>query len=65
MSYENQEKNKFMIFHDILQFKYVENTGGYNLTQSGSVLIDSIYKNGGTLQTHGVTSNFKMNFLNG
>jgi len=50
--------------NDILQFKYVENTGGYNLTQSGSVLIDSIYKSGGTLQTHGVTSNFKMNFLN-
>lgn len=49
--------------NDILQFKYIENTGAYNLTQQGSVLIDSIYKSGGTLQTHGVTSNFKMNFL--
>ena len=50
--------------NDILQFKYIENTGAYNLTQQGSVLINSIYKSGGTLQTHGVTSNFKMNFLN-
>lgn len=49
--------------NDILQFKYIENTGAYNLTQQGSVLINSIYKSGGTLQTHGVTSNFKMNFL--
>ncbi len=54
----------YLAENDILQFKYFEGTGAYNLTQSGSVLIDSIYKSGGTLQTHGVTSNFKMNFLN-
>jgi hypothetical protein len=53
----------YLAENDILQFKYFEGTGAYNLTQSGSVLIDSIYKSGGTLQTHGVTSNFKMNFL--
>lgn len=49
--------------NDILQFKYLEGTGAYNLTQSGSVLIDSIYKSGGVLQTHNTTSNFNMNLL--
>jgi hypothetical protein len=53
----------YLAENDILQFKYLEGTGAYNLTQSGSVLIDSIYKSGGVLQTHNTTSNFNMNLL--
>ncbi len=53
----------YLAENDILQFKYFEGTGAYNLTQSGSVLIDSIYKSGGVLQTHNTTSNFNMNLL--
>lgn len=49
--------------NDIVQFKYVESTGAYNLSQQGSTLINTIYKSGGTFQTHNTTSNFKMNFL--
>lgn len=54
----------YLAENDILQFKYIENTGSYNLTQSGATLINTIYKSGGTFQTHNTTSNFKMNFLN-
>ncbi len=53
----------YLAENDILQFKYLEGTGAYNLTQSGSVLIDSIYKSGGILQTHNTASNFNMNLL--
>jgi hypothetical protein len=53
----------FLNQNDILQFKYVESTLGYNLSQQGSTLVDTIYKSGGTFQTHNTTSNFKMNFL--
>ncbi len=54
----------YLAENDILQFKYIENTGPYNLTQSGLTLIDTIYKSGGSYQTHNTSSNFKMNFLN-
>ena len=53
----------FLNANDILQFKYVESTLGYNLSQQGSTLVDTIYKSGGTFQPHNTTSNFKMNFL--
>ena len=51
----------FLNANDILQFKYNENTGAFNLI--GNPLINSIYQSGGTYQPHNTTSNFKMNFL--
>jgi len=53
-----------LLQNDIIQFKYYESTGAYNLQDVGfGQLIDSIYKSGGTFQTHGASSNFKMNIL--
>jgi hypothetical protein len=51
----------FLNANDILQFKYNENTGAFNLI--GNPLVNSIYQSGGTYQAHNTTSNFKMNFL--
>jgi hypothetical protein len=51
----------FLNANDILQFKYNENTGAFNLISNP--LVNSIYQSGGTYQPHNTTSNFKMNFL--